>query len=102
MLLVLHKPVQQLTQMMPGLVKSYLCHPGASLVARTRSMSNIVKALAIMGTGHWLTNQDPLCLARCGLDSEFLERTEKEVREEMERARTEALEDWRKERATWQ
>jgi len=102
MLLVLRRPVQQMAQIMPGLVKSYLRRPGASMAARTRSMSNIVKALGIMGTGHWLTNQDPLCLATRGLERELQERIEKEVQEEMERVLAEALEEWGKERSTWQ
>ncbi len=102
MLLVLRKPVSQLAQIMPGLVKSYLRRPGASPVARTRSMGNIIKALGVMGTGHWLTNQDPLCLAARRLDHAEREEIEEQVEEEMERAITGALEVWGKERVAWQ
>ncbi len=102
MLLVLRRPVQQLAQIMPALIRSYLRRQGGSLPARTRSMSNIVKALGIMGTGHWLTNQDPLCVAARGLDAGRMERLEADVREEMERVLDEALQEWGKERTTWQ
>ncbi len=98
MLLVLRKPISQLAQIMPGLVQSYFRRQGASMVARTRSMANIMKALGIMGTGHWLTNQDPLCLAARRLDKETRERIEQEVEEEMERAIAAAIEAWGKER----
>ncbi len=98
MLLVLRKPVQQLAQIMPGLVRSYLRRPGASLVARTRSLGNIMKALGIMGTGHWLTDQDPLCLASRRLDGDLRDRIEREVQEEMELLLDEALAEWGKER----
>jgi len=102
LLLMLRKPIQQMVQIAPGLVKAFFHRHGAAIATRMQSVGTIMSTLGVMGAGHWFMNQDPLVRARRRLDPDFLQRTESEVRQEMEHARTSAQNEWGKECAQWQ
>lgn len=89
-LLLFHKPFDQLKLYIPSLPFAFLASPGAELTARIKSLNNILSVLATSLIDHllWI---DPLEVTKRRLDEDFCQQVEQEINDEINKAKKQSI-----------